>query len=261
MDRSIPAALVLVLLSLVTPARAHLHLTADEPQVSLTWWTPDVRGALGAQSGTVAAGATYADEGTSSLGATLSLHTFGAVYLDLDYTPIHTDAPVIARADFRFRNQSFGVTGEAGRLRYDMPILGFGLRYLVLSGRHGNLGVIGTVKVVKPDVELTLSGRTAAFDLVLPVPLAGLSGQLNFCRWAHVFGSIKVLHLDVAAVDARIEDWEAGLVLDSNPARSPGFRAATGYRKLDIDIASGGDGDIRFTTRRGGPFLELAVIF
>lgn len=260
MSRLLSTALI-ALSILAAPVRAHLHLLTDEPQASIVWWQPDVRGSLGVSTGGVAAGATYAQEGTSSLGATLSLRTFGAVCLDFDYTPVATDAPVVARADFTFRNQMFGVTGQAGTLHYDMPIYGLGLRYIAYQGKYGSLGVIGTVKIVNPQVQLTIAGQSAAFDMVLPVPMAGLSAQVNFSKWAHAFASVKALHLDVAAVDAKIDDWEAGLMFERNPAHGLGVRAAGGYRKLDIDIASGGGEDIRFTTRRGGPFAELAVIF
>ena len=259
-DRSIRAAL-LALLFVAGPARAHLHLVADEPQASLVWWTPAVHGALGASAAGASAGATYDDPNTSSLGATLSLHAIGAVCLDFDYTSIHTDAPVTAQAAFTFRNQTFGVSGQAGRLSYDMPIFGFGLRYIAFQNKYGSVGVIGTVKIVKPAVQLDVAGQRAAFDLTLPVPMAGLSGQFNFSDWAHAFGSYKMLHLGLAAIDAQIDDWEAGVFFDPHAKNMVGLRGAVGYRKLDIDIASGGAGDIRFTPRRGGPFLELAVTF
>ena len=35
-----------------------------------------------------------------------------------------------------------------------MPIYGFGLRYLAYRGKYGSIGVIGTIKVVTPDVEV-----------------------------------------------------------------------------------------------------------
>lgn len=259
MNRPIGALLLALLLA--APARAHLHLLANGPQASIVYWNPEVRGSLGVTASGASAGATYGDPDTSSLGATLSLRTFGAVCLDFDYTEIETDAPVIAGAAFTFRNQTFGVTGTAGRLQYRMPIYGFGLRYLAYQGKYGSVGVIGTVKVVNPDVQLQIAGQQAAFDMVLPVPMAGLSAQVNLSEWAHGFASIKTLHLDIAAVNAKIDDWEAGLMLQHHVKNKIGFRGAAGYRKLDIDIASGSAADVRFTTRRGGPFAELAVVF
>ena len=187
MFRLILVALVLVIAS---PARAHLHLTADEPQASLVWWRPSVEGSLGVQVGNASAGAKYSDDHPSSFGATASLRTFGAVCLDLDYTPINTDAKVVSSAAFTFHDKTFSATGN-GHLNYAMPVLGVGLRYLVLERKRGNLGVIGTVKVVMPNVKLSVGSATAAADLVIPVPMAGLSGQLNFGAWAHAFGSYK----------------------------------------------------------------------
>lgn len=259
MNRPIRALLLALLIAV--PARAHLHLLTDEPQASIVYWNPEVRGSLGVTASGASAGATYGDPDTSSLGATLSLRSFGAVCLDFDYTQIETDAPIVAGAAFTFRNQTFGLTGTAGRVRYEMPIYGFGLRYLAYRGKYGSLGVIGTIKIVNPDVQLEVAGQRAAFDMVLPIPMAGLSAAVHFSEWAHGFASIKTLHLDLAAVSAKIDDWEGGLMLQHNPKEHIGFRGACGYRKLDIDIASGSAADIRFTTRRGGPFAELAVVF
>jgi len=253
-----------VMLALAMPARpahADLGLTADTAQASLVTWWPTVHGTLGAQLGsTGSAGITY-DEGAHGIfGATAAFRTYGALCLDLDFTPIRTDATVVSHAAFSFRNQTFATTG-AGHLTYDLPIFGMGLRYLVLDGKQGNLGVIGAIKITEPDVTLALGGVSASFRMTLPVPMAGLAGQYNIGEHGQLFGSFKLFHLDVASVTAHVENWEAGAAWQQQLSKAYALRGGLGYRELDVDLSSGSANDLRLSTRRGGPFAELALTF
>jgi hypothetical protein len=257
MKRALPLILVLFV---AAAAHADIGLTSSEPQASLVLWRPTVDGTLGAQAGSVAAGASYHEGPASSFGATAAFRTFGAVCLDVDFTPIETDAPVAAKAAFTFKNTTFSAT-TSGHLNYEMPIFGAGLRYLVLTGKRGNLGVIGAIKVVSPDVKLTVGSTSAGFHLTLPVPLAGISGQVKIVDHVALFGSYKFLHLDLSAVNVHVVNWESGLAYDHPVNKTLTARAAAGYRRLDVDLAEGAAGDLRLSTKRGGPFVEAAVQF
>ena len=257
----VTAALAILLLA--SPARCGTGNAAPSTQASLMFWADTMHGTLGGRLGPVSADAQIGETHDSSGGISLTVKRMRSLVLDLSASEVHTDARVDSRADFSFHGVHFG-TVVGGHLHYTMPIIEGGLRYLVLNDERGSLGVIGSIKVIRPDATLTSGSHTATFNQTIPIPMAGLSGQVTIASWLTGFGTFKLLRFGVGPVKCDVDDWEAGLAAEfPREGTVKGWRAALGYRRLTIDLGAGlgQDSEVRLNTDRRGPFAEVAGRF
>lgn len=261
MRQRVLAGFVLVLGLCAGTVRAGTSTVAGGKQVSGVVWLQDLSGSLSGRSGLMAGTATLRRASSTAPGFALSLKTIGSLVLDLSYTPLSVDTAFDATGGLSFNGTTYPV-GTTGRVEYRMPIYEGGLRWIALDNRWFRLCGALVLKVVDADVKVSSTARSSHLDTAVPIPQAGVSGQVNILKWLKVYGSYKFLDLEAGPVSSSVHDSEAGLILDANTSLKT-FRGAVGYRGLDVELAKdrGKSNEAIIDIRHDGPFAELTLSF
>lgn len=241
--------------------RAGTGTVAGGKQVSGVVWFQDLSGSLSGRSGVMTGAATLRRASATEPGFALSLKTIGSLVLDLSYTPLSVDTAFDATGGLSFNGTTYPV-GTTGRIEYRMPIYEGGLRWIALDNRWFRLCGALVLKVVDADLKVVTTTQSSRLDTAVPIPQAGVSGQVNATRWLKFYGSYKFLDLTLGPVSSSVHDSEAGVIVDAN-TKVKTFRGAVGYRRLDVELAKdrGKSNEAIIDIRHDGPFAELTLSF
>jgi hypothetical protein len=245
------------------PAAAGTGTVSGGKQASALAWYQRLSGSFGGRNGAFTMDAAIRPVRETEPGAAISLKSLGSIVLDLSYTPLEMRTRFRSSGGFTFGGVSFAATGD-GQADYRMPVYEVGLRYVVLDNRWFRLCAGTFLKVVRPDVTLTSGGRSSRYEMTIPVPMAGLSAQVNLTKWLKLFASGKFLDLDVGPVRTAVDDYEGGIIYDWNGAPVlESLRFAGGYRRFAVDFEAnpGRSNEFRVDVAHEGPFAELTVPF
>jgi hypothetical protein len=259
--RSTRALTALFALVLAVPLTAGTSNVAGGKQASALVWFQDLSGSLSGRDTFVTGTARLRKAGSTEPGFALSLKTIGSLVLDFSYTPLSVDTTFDATGGLSFGGTTYAA-GTTGRLEYDMPIYETGLRWIALDNSWFRLCGALVLKVVDADVRVSTATQSSRLDTAVPIPQAGVSGQLNFLKWLKAYGSYKFLDLEIGPVSSSVHDWEAGVIVDANTTLKT-FRGAAGYRRLSVDLQKdrGKSNEAAFDIRHEGPFAELTLSF
>ncbi|MBI4864844.1 MAG: hypothetical protein HY815_31990 [Candidatus Riflebacteria bacterium] len=242
-------------------ARAGTHTACGGKQASALLWFQELTGTLGGRSAAGAVSAAITGRSDAEPGFALTLKTLGSLCLDLSYTPLSLDTRFSSSGSFTFGNASFG-TVTNGQMRYRMPVWEGALRWIALDNDLFRVSVAACLKMADADVQLTANGIRGTFDHLVPIPMAGISGQANVTPWFKAYGSFKLLDMDVGPVQSKAHDWELGVIADWSTSFKT-IRVATGWRELGMDLTAqaGQPDETRIDVTHSGPFVEATFSF
>ena len=195
-------------------------------------------------------------------GLAVTLKTIGPFALDFSYTPLEVKTTFDSATTFNFGGVSFS-RSAGGTLDYNMPIFEGALRFIALDNKWFRVSTSAVLKVAHADVTLSTASETHHFNHTVPIPMAGVSGQVNITNGFKAYGSMKFLDIGIGSLSSSVHDWEAGLILDWNPGNWHTFRVASGYRKLSVELADdkGKSDESSIDVTHEGPFVEVATSF
>jgi len=237
--------------------------TAGGKQASVVYWFQNLSGSLAGQSSGGQMSADITAEGNAQQGYAFTLKTLGSFTLDFIYAPLMSDSTFSSNQNFTFAGTQFGNVSD-GNLRYRMPIFEGALRYIILDNRWFRLSTAAVLKVAQADVTLSSNNVTKAFQHTIPIPMLGVSGQVNATDWLKAYGSVKMFDVTIGSVECRVDDWEVGAMADMNPSFIPTtLRMATGYRTLGVLLATEKNqpDEAALDIRHSGPFAEMSLAF
>jgi len=246
---------VLLLVSLFFPAQALPDVGAG---VRGMYWFPD----LSATAQTIFAGVPETkfdlkddlgvkDENFPSGEAFLR---FGRLHFRVGYTPINYDGSETITRDIEFNGQIFSandnVISSLNLNMFDAEVQVDILRPDLIAASF-YLGLIGKVKFIDLDMELTSTTMTEKRDFQGPVPMVGLAAGAGFLK-------------DILRIDARV----AGMAYSGNHLYEadafaslvpfPFFRIQGGYRYIDLKVD---EDDIRADVELSGPYVGAQLSF
>jgi len=246
---------VLLLLSLSSTAQA---LPGFGAGVRGTYWFPD----LSATAQTFFAGVPETkfdlkddlgvdDENFPSGEAFLR---FGRLHFRIGYTQISYDGSETLTQDIEFNGQIFPVSANVIS-SFDLNMLDAEVQVDILRpgfvAASFYLGLIGKVKYIDLDLELTSTSLTEKEDFQIPVPMVGLAAGVGFLN-------------DLLRVDARVTGiaysgnhlYEADAFASFVPF--PFFRIQGGYRHIDLKAD---EDDLLADVEISGPYVGAQLSF
>jgi hypothetical protein len=225
-------------------------------------WFQNLSGRLAGNASFLSGAAQIVRKDQLAPGLGFTLKSLGSFTLDLNYTALDLNTAFRSTPGFVFGGVNFG-TDTGGTLAYKLPIFEAQARYIVLENDTFRLSTAAVLKVAHADLTLSSTTQSYHFDHFVPIPMVGVSGQVNFTNWLKMYGSYKFLDVDIGSVKTAVTDWETGIIGDWNPAGLHTFRLVTGYRKLSVDLQSnpGKSDEARIEVEHVGPFMELSSSF
>lgn len=255
MRRFLPLLPLLVLLSLPSPAQA---LPGFEAGIRGTYWFPD----LSATAQTTTAGLPDTkfdlkddlgvdDEDFLSGEAFLR---FGRVHLRVGYTQIGFDGTTTLTQDIEFNGQTFQVSDHVIS-SLDLKMFDAEVQVDILRpdfvAASFYLGLIGKMKYVDGDLELSSTALTESESFELPIPMVGLAAGAGFLN-------------DFLRFDARLTGmaysgnhlYEADAFASVVPF--PFLRIQGGYRYIDLKAD---EDDLLADVELSGPYVGVQLSF
>lgn len=260
--RAIVVGSCLVALGLAGAACAGTGTVAGGKELSGQAWFQELSGSVAGKNGAASGTATVRPADATAPGFAVSLKTIGSLVLDLAYTPLEVKTAFDSATSFSIGGVTFGAV-SGGTLDYRMSIVEPGLRWIVLDNKWFRLCGSGNLKIASTDIKLNTATQSYRFNHTVPIPMAGVSGQVNFTNNIKAYGSMKFLDFSLGSLSTSVHDWELGAIFDWTPKGLHTFRAAGGYRKLSVDLFSdrGQPDESSIGVRHQGPFVELATSF
>jgi len=179
---------------------------------------------------------------------------FGRLHLRVGYTPIRYDGSETINRDIAFNGQTFqvndNVISSLDLNMFDAEVQVDILRPDLIAASF-YLGLIGKVKFIDLNMELTSTTMTEKQDFQGPVPMVGLAAGAGFLK-------------DILRVDARV----AGMAYSGNHLYEadafaslvpfPFFRILGGYRYIDLKVD---EDDVRADVELSGPYVGAQLSF
>jgi len=253
---------VLLALALAGAAHAGTVDVAGGKELSGVLWFQQLSGSVSGRSATGGGTATLAPKNDAEPEVAATLKAFGSFAVDLSYTPLQLKTTFDSSAPFSFGGANFGkVTG--GSADYDVQMVEAALRYIVLDNRWFRVSTSSVLKLVRTDITLSTPTEVHRFAHTIPIPMAGLSAQVNFTNAFKAYGSMKFLDVAIGPLSTSVHDWELGVIADWNPGDWHTFRFSGGYRKfsLELDDDRGKPDEEALDVRHQGAFVEVATSF
>ena len=243
---------------LVISSAPALALPGFEAGVRGTYWFPDLSAT--AQTTTAGVPETKFDVkgdlgvGDENFFSGEAFVRFGRVTFRLGYTPIRFDGNKTLTRTIEFGGETFSVSDNVIS-RLDVDMLDAELQVDML--RHDliaasfYLGLIGKVKYVDGEVELTSSALTERRDFKAPIPMIGLAAGAGFAN-------------NLVRADARVTGmaysgnhlYEADVFASFVPL--PFLRVQGGYRYIDLKVD---EDDIVADLELKGPYIGAQLSF
>jgi hypothetical protein len=249
-------------MALATAACAGTGTVAGGKELSGQVWFQELSGSLAGRNGAMSGTATVAPKENAAPGFSVTVKTFGSLCFDLSYVPLEVKTTFDSATAFAIGGVTFGAV-SGGTLDYRMSIVEPGLRWIALDNKWFRLCTSANLKIASTDIKLNTPTTSYRFDHTVPIPMAGVSGQVNFTNNLKAYGSMKFLDFSLGSLSTTVHDWELGAIFDWTPKGLHTFRAAGGYRKLSVDLFSdrGQSDESSIGVRHQGPFAELATSF
>jgi outer membrane protein len=179
---------------------------------------------------------------------------FGRLHFRVGYTKISYDGSTTLTRDIEYNGQVFPVNDNVSS-SFDVKMLDAEVQVDILRpdfvAANFYLGLIGKVKYVDLDLELTSTTMTEKQDFQVPVPMVGLAAGAGFLN-------------DLLRVDARATGmaysgnhlYEADAFVSLVPF--PFFRIQGGYRYLDLKAD---EDDLLADVELKGPYVGAQLSF
>ena len=179
---------------------------------------------------------------------------FGRLHFRVGYTKISYDGSATLTRDIEYNGQVFPVNDNVSS-SFDVKMLDAEVQVDILRpdfvANNFYLGLIGKVKYVDLDLELTSTTMTEKQDFQVPVPMVGLAAGAGFLN-------------DLLRVDARATGmaysgnhlYEADAFVSLVPF--PFFRIQGGYRYLDLKAD---EDDLLADVELKGPYVGAQLSF
>ena len=179
---------------------------------------------------------------------------FGRVHFRVSYTKISYDGSATLTRDIEYNGQIFPVNDNVSS-SFDVKMLDAEVQVDILRpdfvAANFYLGLIGKVKYVDLDLELTSTTLTEKQDFQGPVPMVGLAAGAGFLN-------------DLLRVDARVTGmaysgnhlYEADAFVSLVPF--PFFRIQGGYRYIDLKAD---EDDLLADVELKGPYVGAQLSF
>ncbi len=192
------------------------------------------------------------DENKAFGEARLQIKFFDRNKLNFSYLPLKWDGDQVLTQTIQFNGATYSV-GTQVQSQLDMKLFKAGYEFDFITGGYGFLGA--TFDVMVADVHIDLNAPAQAIDekhnAIVPIPMFGVSGRLNFIKWMGLTARVSGLP---AGGYGYVVDAEGSL--DINPVKFVGISGGYRYFRAQATYQ-----DNKSDYKLDGPFVALKIRF